>query len=61
MNQLDQTFNTNAYNVLFAQSEAQRTQKDTLASNVNALLAQYGIDATNADRFASVFDATDLA
>lgn len=53
-NQIDENFNTTAYNALFANSQNNISQGSTLASNINALLTQYGVTAEFAGKFSSV-------
>ena len=60
-NQINTTFNTNAYNILFAKTQNDQSTGNTLASNINALLSQYGVNASLAPKFASVLGATSLA
>lgn len=52
--QINTTFNTNAYNILFAKTQNDQTTGTTLATNINALLSQYGVNAELAPKFSSV-------
>lgn len=59
-NQIDENFNTTAYNALFANKQNDLSQANTLASNINALLTQYGVTAQFAGDFQSVLNSKDV-
>lgn len=60
-NKIDENFNTTAYNALFASKQNDISQGNTLASNINALLTQYGVSAQFAGDFQSVLGAKTVA
>ena len=60
-NKIDENFNTTAYNALFANKQNDIAQGNTLASNINALLTQYGVSAQFAGDFQSVLGAKTVA
>ena len=60
-NKIDENFNTTAYNVLFANKQNDISQGNTLASNINSLLTQYGVSAQFAGDFQSVLGAKSVA
>lgn len=60
-NTIDENFNTTAYNALFANKQNDISQGNTLTSNINALLTQYGVSAQFAGDFQDVLGAKTVA
>ena len=60
-NKIDENFNTTAYNAIFASKQNDTSNANTLASNINALLTQYGISSQFAGDFQSVLGSKTVA